>query len=439
MTAPHRIAVVGSGPAGFYVAEALLRSGASVAVDLFERLPAPFGLVRFGVAPDHPKLKQVVTVFDRIAGMAGFRFVGGVEVGADLGFAELSASYHAVILANGASLDRRMGIPGEDLAGSHGAGDFIGWYNGHPDAAGLSFDLSAERAVVIGHGNVALDVARILLKTPDDLRHTDIAAHALDALAESRIREVQIVGRGGIERARFSTKELAEFGELADCETRLDPGDFPHGMPDPSAGAGPEAQANAAILRRYAEAGGGTGKRRRCLIRFGLEPVSLAGGNRVERLSLRRAGSAEPVVLDCGLVVSSIGRRTAPMTGVPYDSEGGVHANVGGRVHAEGVPVPGLYACGWSKRGPRGTIGTNRACGVETAEAVLADLAALPAPSGDAEALLARLASEKGPTVDYAAWRRIDMAERSRGQAAGKPREKFVTLGEMLAVASEAA
>ncbi|MCJ2139562.1 FAD-dependent oxidoreductase [Methylobacterium sp. E-066] len=439
MSAPHRIAVVGSGPAGFYAAEALLRSGVPVAVDLFERLPAPFGLVRFGVAPDHPKLKQVTAVFDRIAGLPGFRFVGGVEVGVDVSVAELGACYHAVILANGASLDRRMGIPGEDLAGSHQAGAFIGWYNGHPDAAGLAFDLSTERAVVIGHGNVALDVARILLKTPDALRHTDIAAHALDALAESRIREVQIVGRGGVERARFSPKELAEFGDLAACSTGLDPDDLPEGVPKPPAEAGVEARANAEILRAFAEASRDTGQPRRCLIRFGLEPRQLAGDGHVERLHLCRPATNETIALKCGLVISSIGRRTAPMLGVPYDAATGVHANLGGRIHADHVTMPGLYACGWSKRGPHGTIGTNRACGVETAAAVLDDLAALPAPIGNADALVANLANRSGCTIDYAAWRRIEAAELARGQAAGKPREKFVTRAEMLAIAGEAA
>jgi ferredoxin/flavodoxin---NADP+ reductase len=439
MSAPYRIAVVGSGPAGFYAAEALLRSGVPVAVDLFERLPAPFGLVRFGVAPDHPKLKQVTTVFDRIAGLPGFRFVGGVEVGADVSVSELRVSYHAVVLANGASLDRRMDIPGEDLTGSHGAGAFIGWYNGHPDAADLSFDLSTERAVVIGHGNVALDVARILLKTPDELRHTDIAAHALDALAESRIREVQIVGRGGVSRARFSPKELSEFGDLSDCVTGLDSSDLPEGVPEPPIDAGADARANATILRAFAEAHGGTAKRRRCLIRFGLEPVSLAGAGRVERLHLCRTGSDRTIALDCGLVIASIGRRTAPVVGIPYDAQAGVHANFGSRIVTDGAPVPGLYACGWSKRGPRGTIGTNRACGVETAAAVLADLADLPAPIGHADALVASLAERTGCRIDYAAWRRIEAAERARGQAAGKPREKFVTRAEMLAVAGEAA
>ncbi|MGU3405818.1 FAD-dependent oxidoreductase [Methylobacterium brachiatum] len=439
MSALHRIAVVGSGPAGFYTAEALLRSGVPVAVDLFERLPAPFGLVRFGVAPDHPKLKQVTAVFDRIAGLHGFRFVGGVEVGTDVSVAELGACYHAVVLANGASLDRRMGIPGEDLAGSHPAGSFIGWYNGHPDAAGLSFDLSTERAVVIGHGNVALDIARILLKTPDELRHTDIAAHALEALDESRIREVQIVGRGGVARARFSPKELGEFGEFADCVAGLDPDDLPGGVPEPPIDAGAEARANAAILRSFAEAHDGTAKRRRCLVRFGLEPIRLAGADRVESLHLRRPGSDRMVALDCGLVIASVGRRTAPLAGVPYDTEAGVHANVGGRIVTDGGPVPGLYACGWSKRGPHGTIGTNRACGVETAAAVLVDLATLPAPIGNADALVAGLAKRTGCSIDYAAWRRIEAAERARGQEEGKPREKFVTRAEMLAVAGEAA
>lgn len=439
MSARHRIAIVGSGPAGFYAAEALLRSGLSLAVDLFERLPIPFGLVRFGVAPDHPKLKQVVTVFDRIAGLPGFRFVGGVEVGTNPGVIDLAACYHAVILANGASVDRRMGVPGEDLAGSHRAGAFIGWYNGHPDAAGLHFDLSAERAVVIGHGNVALDVARILLKTADELRHTDIAAHALDALADSRIREVQIVGRGGVERARFSTKELAEFGAFADCDTRLDPADLPEGALELPEGAGAETRANAAILRGFAGSPDGTRRRRRCMIRFGLEPVGIAGTERVERLHLRRQGSGTAVTLDCGLIVSSIGRRTAPMPGVPYDGDAGTHANVGGRVTEAGVPVRGLYVCGWSKRGPRGTIGTNRACGVETAAAVMADLAGLPEPIADADAFVARLAWRNGRMVDYAAWRRIDVAEIARGQTSGKPREKFVTLIEMLAAADTAA
>ena len=439
MSALARIAMVGSGPAGFYATEALLRSGVPVAVDMFERLPAPFGLVRFGVAPDHPKLKQVTTVFDRIAGLPGFRFIGGVEVGADVGVAELSACYHAVILANGASLDRQMDIPGEDLAGSHQAGAFIGWYNGHPDAAHLSFDLSAERAVVIGHGNVALDVARILLKTTDELRHTDIAAHALDALAESRIREVQIVGRGGVERARFSPKELGEFGDLRDCETGLDPDDLPEGIPEPSINAGMEARAIAPILRGFADARGGTGKRRRCLIRFGLEPVRLSGEGHVQSLHLRRTGSDRTIDLDCGLVISSIGRRTAPVQGVPYDAWAGIHVNLGGRIQAEGVPVPGLYTCGWSKRGPHGTIGTNRACGVETATALLADLASLPAPIGNADALFASLAKRTGHILDYAAWRRIEAAEAARGRAVGKPREKFVTRAEMLAVAGVAA
>lgn len=439
MSPAYRIAVVGSGPAGFYAAEALLRSGLPLGVDLYERLPVPFGLVRFGVAPDHPKLKQVAAVFERIAALPGFRFVGGVEVGVDVSVSDLSACYRAVILANGASHDRRMNIPGEDLPGCHQAGAFIGWYNGHPDFAGLSFDLSAERAVVIGHGNVALDVARILLKTPDALRHTDIGAHALDALAESRIREVQIVGRGGVERARFSAKELAEFGDLAACETCLDPDDLPAGVPELPAAADQEARANAAILRAFAGPGAGAEGRRRCVIRFHLEPESLVGQRRVEAIRLRRPGADQTVSLDCGLVISSTGRRTAPIPGVPYDAGAGVHANLGGRVRADGVLVPGLYACGWCKRGPQGTIGTNRACAVETVEAVRADLASLPFPARHPDVLLAGLAAQRGRVLDYAAWTRIDAAERQRGLALGKPREKFITLDDMVAAAAAAA
>jgi ferredoxin--NADP+ reductase len=436
MSAPARVAIVGSGPSGFYAAEALLRSGVTLLVDMFERLPVPHGLVRFGVAPDHPKLKQVSTVFDRIADMAGFRFIGGVEVGSDITVSELSACYHAVILATGASVDRRMGIVGEDLAGCHTAGDFIGWYNGHPDFSARRYDFSCERAVVIGHGNVALDVARILVKTADELRHTDIARHALDALAESRIREVHIVGRGGIERAKFSTKELREFGELADCDAALEPTDMSSGIPDLAEDATAEIRANLEILAGFAARR--PTKRRRCVFRFNCEPAVIGGKARVEHILLRRKESRSTVALDCGFVISSIGRHSAPLGGVPYDEVAGVHANVGGRAMTGGTAVPGLYVCGWSKRGPRGTIGTNRACSMETVEAVLADLAVNGrTPHHDADELVAQLAQRKGFSLDYSVWRRINAAEQVRGVAVGKPREKFVSRDDMNAFARQ--
>jgi len=437
--ADFRVAVVGSGPSGFYAAEALLRSGLSLAVDMFERLPVPYGLVRFGVAPDHPKLKQVTTVFDRIAAMPGFRFAGGVEVGTDVAVETLRACYHAVILATGADVGRRLNIPGEALAGCHQAGDFVAWYNGHPHFRERKFDLSGERAVVVGHGNVALDVARILVKSADELRHTDIASHALEVLAESRIREVQIVGRRGLSETRFAARELEEFLGLSDCDPAIEPGDFPDGCHEIAADAGGEVSEAGAIIARFASRP--NSKRKRCMFRFGLAPHGVEGGGRVERMLFRRGGTSRDarntcVALDCNLVLASIGRVAAPLASIPYSEGRGVHANVAGRVVADGSPVRGLYVCGWGKRGASGTIGTNRACSVETVEALIEDLKdtkeALP---GDADTLLDRLSRELAGYVDYSGWRRINEAEIACGRDLGKPRHKLVSTEHMNAVA----
>lgn len=429
---PFRVAVLGGGPSGFYAAEALLRSGLPVAVDMFERLPTPFGLVRFGVAPDHPKLKQVCAVFDRIARMPGFRFFGGIEVGVDVSLESLRAAYHAVILATGAAADRRMGTPGEDLPGSHTAGDFVGWYNGHPDFSHLYFDLSAERAVIVGHGNVALDVARILLKSVDELRATDIAEHALEALARSRIREVQIVGRRGPAETRFSPKELHEFQDIAECSVGLDVSDLRPDSFAVAAEAGPDVRAAIGLLESFGRES--ESRSRRCVFRFHLEPRRIEGDGRVERVSFARAFPAGAgAEIDCGLLFASIGRRSAPLAGAPYDEARGTHANIGGRVVSAGSVVPGLYACGWSKRGPQGTIGTNRACSADTVAAVIADLQGRHSPPAvETDALLARVPTAP---VDYEAWRRIDAAEIERGRLRGKPREKFVTVADMVSAA----
>ena len=427
-----RVAVIGSGPAGFYAAEALLRAGREIRVDMFERLPVPYGLVRFGVAPDHQKLKQVTAVFERIAALPGFRFLGGVELGAELPLAALRSAYDAVILATGAALGRRLGVSGEAMSGSHQASDFVGWYNGHPDHKDAVFDLSGESAVVVGHGNVALDVARLLMKTPDELRRTDIAAHALEALAESRIREVHVVGRGGPSQTRFAAKELQEFTGLAACAPSVELADVDgHGF-SPPAGADLERQAAVALLRTFLEPQ--VGKPRRCVFRFHLQPTALQGAGRVERALFRRTtGEADPVAIDCGLVVASVGRRAAPLTGAPYDEARGVHANEGGRV----VGSPGLYVCGWSKRGPSGTIGVNRACAVETIEALLGDLDQLAGrPLADAEALISA-ATQRSGLIDFAAWRRIDAAEVARGRGLGKPRDKYVSIEELFAAARD--
>ncbi|ARU22821.1 FAD-dependent oxidoreductase [Ralstonia pseudosolanacearum] len=427
----YRVAIVGAGPGGFYAAEALLRAPFPIEVDMIERLPVPYGLVRYGVAPDHPKLKQVTAVFDRIAALPGFRFIGGVEVGSDVSMEALRCGYHAVIVATGASVGRRMGIPGEDLLRSHAASDFVGWYNGHPDQQDCHFDLSAECAVVVGHGNVALDVARILLKSVDELRHTDIAAHALDALASSRVREVHVVGRRGPAQTRFSAKELHEFGALAHCEPMLAAADLGADSFLARVNADPDTQAAIGMLEAFAR---NTGTRpRRCVFRFHLQPLAIEGDGRVQRMRFARA-DASPLAIDCGLVFSSIGRQSARLNGVPYDDARGVHANQDGRVTDNGTVVPGLYASGWSKRGPRGTIGTNRACGIETAQAVLDDL---PALGTRVLSPVAALAQGDRPWIDFAAWRRIDQTEVARGQSVGKPREKLVSIDRMRAAAYE--
>lgn len=433
-----QIAVVGSGPGGFYTAEALLRSGVPLAIDMFEKLPVPYGLVRFGVAPDHPKLKQVTVAFDRIARTPGFRFIGGVAVGSDVTIDELRASYDAVILATGADVSRSLGIPGELLPGIHHAGDFVGWYNGHPDFRDHNFDLSQEVATIVGHGNVALDVARILAKSADELRYTDIAAHALEVLAESRIREIHVVGRGSPEQARFAAKELREFLSLGECDVAVERRDI--AMEDFVAEPPQDAEMSEKLELLGEFSRTAPTKRKRCLFRFGLSPVAIKGRNRVEAIVLAQQKSGVAEEIGCGLCFRSIGRQTAPIAGVPYDHLRGVHANIEGRVAIGGSIMSGLYVSGWSKRGPSGTIGTNRACGTATAQAVLADLPELSARrSGDADRLFKRLRGRNGGVVSYADWLKIDRSEQRRGAVLGKPREKFVLVSDMLAAMDSSA
>ena len=427
-----RIAVIGSGPSGFYTTEALLRSETPLTVDMFEQLPVPYGLVRFGVAPDHPKLKLVTAAFDRIATSPGFRFIGGVMVGRDVTIDELRGSYDAVVLATGADVSRSLGVPGEDLAGCHHAGDFVAWYNGHPDYRGCHFDLGCEAATVIGHGNVALDVARILAKTADELRKTDIAKHALEVLAESRIREIQVVGRGKPSQAKFTAKELRDFLDLEACDTTVAPQDAAPDDFTPANPQDPEMAEKLSLLGAFSQQV--PTKRRRCVFRFGLAPMAIRGQGRVKAIAFARQASRAIEDIDCGLVLRSVGRRTAPLAGVPYNEHQGVHANIGGRVTDGSSVIAGLYVCGWSKRGPSGTIGTNRGCGLATAEAVLADLPARGAQrSGDPDALLARLRPRVARIVSYRDWAAIDVAEKHRGALLGKPREKFVSVADMLA------
>ena len=447
---PARVAIVGSGPSGFYAADALIKAEPEVAVDMYDRLPTPFGLVRGGVAPDHPKIKNVIRIYERIAKNAAFSFLGNVQVARDVSVEELRAHYDAVIFTCGAETDRSLNIPGIELAGSHTATEFVGWYNGHPDYLQRSFDLSQEVAVVIGQGNVAVDVTRVLAKTVDELKNTDIAAHALEALAASRVREVHMVGRRGPVQAAFTNKEIRELGELADCDLVFnDPDDFELNAAsqaelDDAANIG--AGRNWKVLQEL-RAQQPAGKSRRIVVHFFRSPRELRGNGRVESLVLERnrlageagnqwaegTGKSEP--MDCGLFFRSVGYRGVELPGVPFEARRGVFPNEAGRIVAEGAPVPGLYAAGWIKRGPSGVIGTNKPDSVETVQKLLEDLPALAGcETPDTAPLRELLAARNVRVVSYADWQRIDAAETARGKPRGKPREKFTTVAEMLAV-----
>ncbi len=447
---PLKVAIVGAGPSGFYAAEALLKSGLVVRIDMIERLPAPFGLVRHGVAPDHPKLKEAIAVYDRIARSPGFRLFGNVTVGQDVTVAALGAAYHAVIFASGAETDRRLGVPGEDLPGSYTATEFVGWYNGHPDYRDRAFDLSQEVAIIIGQGNVAADVCRILAKTVDELKHSDITAHALDALAASRVRDIYVVGRRGPAQAKFTAKELRELGDLDDAEVVLDPAELelnPESLAEFEERKGAAAKKNVEILREFA-ARPRAGKGRRIHFRFLLSPTAVLGQRHVAGVAFEHnrlsgppfeqaaRGTGEREELTAGLVFRSIGYQGVAMAGVPFEARRGVFPTRDSRITDEqGAVVPGLYACGWIKRGPTGIIGTNKPCSVATVASVLADAAALDqSPRPGAEGLPALLGANGRRVVSYDDWIAIDQAEVSRGAASGKPREKFTSVEQMLEV-----
>jgi len=447
---PLRVAIVGSGPSGFYAAEALFGAEAEVQVDMYDRLPAPFGLVRYGVAPDHGKIKNVTKVYEKTASNPAFSFFGNVDVGSDITLDELRQYYDAIVFASGAQTDRQLGIPGEELLGSHAATEFVAWYNGHPDYVERTFDLSCETAVVIGIGNVAVDVARILSKTVDELKITDISEHALNVLAESKIKNIHLIGRRGPAQAAFTPQELKELGELQDCEFVLD---------DPSLELNPESQAELdqpkasqarkliKILTEFAQRPA-TAKSRRLVLHLLKSPIELVGDGRINEVVLenntligepgkqKSRGTGETEHLDCGVLFRSVGYRGAPIPGVPFDDQWGIIPNEDGRVVDNGKPVPGLYAAGWIKRGPSGIIGTNKPDSIATVKALLADMPSLePCPKREKESVMAHLSSKGVKVVDYDAWKKIDAAEIARGEAKGKPREKFVTIDGMLAAA----
>ncbi|MCI0401167.1 MAG: NADP oxidoreductase [Gammaproteobacteria bacterium] len=447
---PLRVAIVGSGPSGFYASESLLKSGYSVRVDMLERLPAPYGLVRNGVAPDHPKLKQAILVYEKIAEGPEFNFLGNVSIGRDLTIEELQRTHHAIIFACGAEADRKLGIPGEDLSGSHTATEFVGWYNGHPDYRDRTFNLSNEVAVIIGQGNVAADVCRLLGKTVDELKHTDIAEHALAALAESKIREIHVVGRRGPAQAKFTPAELRELGEMADCDPVVAPGDLdmnPESLSELVEKTNMINAKNIKIFQEFAQRAAPT-KRRRCYFHFLKSPIELTGDGHLKRVIFEKnrlkgdpfqqvaEGTTERKELACGLLFRSIGYRGVPIPGAPFDERRGVFLNKGGRlIDKYNSIIPGLYAAGWIKRGPTGIIGTNRADSVATVKALLEDLGVLSGgEKPGAEGLYPYLAKRGIRVVSFSDWRAIDAAEVERGRPKGKPREKFTTVKGMLAV-----
>ena len=453
---PLRVAVIGSGPAGFYAVQALLRDDAPhVEIDMFDRLPTPFGLVRYGVAPDHPKIKNVTAIYDKLAKHPSFRFYGNVEYGTDLGRDDLARLYHQAVFATGAPSDRRLGIPGEDLPGSHPATEFVAWFNGHPDFADHVFDLDCERAVVIGIGNVAVDVARILSRTPEELATTDIADHALDQLRSSRIREVYLLGRRGPAQAKFTTPEVRELGELADTDTTTVEREVEL---DPLSREQLQAEGNKATVRKVEMLeqwcrSSGSGKSRHLRLRFLVSPTEIladdrgcVGGVRIVRNVLSRGGGGylqatatdETELLDCGIVFRSVGYRGVALPDLPFDERLGVLPNDKGRLiePSSSAPIPGLYTCGWIKRGPSGIIGTNKPDAVETVRSMIEDLRGGRLASTDPAsrtALEATLRERSVRFVTYPEWQRLDALEIERGKAAGRPRVKLTAREEMLA------
>jgi ferredoxin--NADP+ reductase len=449
---PLRVAIVGSGPSGFYAAEALVKSGREVQVDVFESLPCPFGLVRYGVAPDHQKIKSVTKVFDRIAARPNVGFFGNVTIGVDVRVEDLRRFYDAVVFSNGAQSDRRLGIPGEDLAGSYTATEFVAWYNGHPDYVDRRFDLSHETAVVIGQGNVAVDVCRILAKTVDELRETDIAHHALDALAESRVRNIYMVGRRGPVQAKFTQLEIKELGALAACTTLIDPEELElneYSLADLEDPENANAQRIFPILQGFGQHRPSPNQRNLHIV-FRRSPKEVRGKGHIASIvfernrlegppgRVRAIPTGELEELSCGLLFRSVGYRGVAIPGLPFDETSGTVPNAEGRVALGESPLRGLYVAGWIKRGPTGVIGTNKPDSQQTVESLIDDIDSLaPCQTPDSDAVLKFLNARGVQVVTFADWQRIDAIEVERGTAVGKPREKIVDRRDLLAAAAK--
>jgi ferredoxin--NADP+ reductase len=452
---PLRVAIIGAGPAGFYTAERLFKAkDLKIEVDMYDRLPTPYGLVRAGVAPDHPKIKSVTKIFDRVASNPGFRFFGNVTIGKDLTVADLEDHYHQIVYTTGAQTDRHLNIPGIDLEGSHAATEFVAWYNGHPDYRDREFDLSVKSAAVVGIGNVALDVARILLRAPEELAKTDIADYALEALQASDIKDVYVLGRRGPAQGKFTSPELKELGEmeLAEVMVRRDEAELDELSEASLAQADRGTLRQVEIIQDYAKQES-QGKPRRLHLRFLVSPTELIGDEnghvaamklvhnvlyKTDAGTLRPRSTDQEETIDVGLVFRAVGYRGVPIPGVPFNDDWGVIMNVKGRVvdaktHETKI---GHYTAGWIKRGPSGVIGTNKPDAAETAELMLADAGegqVLQPTQAGAEAAEAMVRAHKPDYFTYDDWLHLNQLEVEHGEAVGRPRIKFTEVSKMVA------
>ena len=447
MKRPLRVAIIGAGPSGFYAADALLKDTEHVSVDLFDRLPTPFGLVRYGVAPDHQKIKSVTRLYERTAQDERFRFLGNVDFGTALSHAELKRHYDAIIYTVGASADRALDIPGENLAGSTSATAFVAWYNGHPDYTDAFEEVSAKQVAVIGVGNVAVDVTRILAKSVEELRTTDIADHALDALKDSRVEDIYMLGRRGPAQGKFTTKELRELGELLNADIIVNAFEL-----DEASRASiedvPGLKKNVEVLQGFSGQAP-AGKPRRVHIKFLVSPVEIIGEESVEAIKLEKnrleptegyvnaVATGEYETLPVQMVLRSVGYRGVALPDIPFDERRGIIPNESGRVldAPGGSPVAGEYVAGWIKRGPSGVIGTNKADAIETVKLLLEDFAdaELSEDAAKTPEAVTDLLSAKGvPYTDFDSWLALDKLELSAGEAQGRPRVKVSSVEAML-------
>ncbi len=449
---PLRVAIVGAGPAGFYVAETLFKQDLNVKIDMFEKLPAPFGLVRYGVAPDHEKIKNVIKIYEKIASDSRFSFFGNVAVGQSIGVVELKKFYDATVFCYGTEADRRLGIKGEGLKGSHLATEFVGWYNGHPQFRDCCFDFSHEVTVIMGQGNVAMDVARILCSTAEELSKTDISQHALDELAKSRVKEVHVYGRRGPVQAAFTPLEIREMGGLKDAYPVVDQKDLQlneassaetHGVVNSFRKKNIEILQSFTVLKHQ-------NRQRKFVLHFLRTPVEIIGKDRVEKVKFeineltgdagqqKVKGTGQFEEIECGLFFTSIGYEGVPMQGVPFSPEKGIIPNRLGRVLDGGTAKDGWYVSGWIGHGASGVIGTNKIRAEETVRSLVEDLEDLPAcETPSTEAVVKFLRERSIDPITFIDWKKIDAYEIMLGLKAGKPREKITEVSQMLSVAKE--